>query len=324
MKYTRKKRSIRDIIKKTVLPKTFNLADIVYNKPKRDDLAVGLVYFNANKSKRILMNYLYTVEKLKIAGIPNFTMEMYTEHSEIKDAFHVKTDFILFQKERLCRLLEKRIPRKYTKIVFIDGDIVFDNVNWYNDLSDELETHNVIQPFERVFRLNLTYTKIIDETLTYVLKKKFGDIRVIPNTNLRFSPGGAWGFQRAWFNRVGFFEDDILGSSDTYSVKSWGIAPDNFDYPEFIKDSVKTYKETMVKFPSSNYVNGNIHHLWHGSRKNKQYGSRDAILKGVNNIKDVLTTDKNGLFKLKNTSRTRKIRKNLVKYFTNRDDDGMD
>ena len=132
MKYTRKK----SILKPVILNKSFNLANIAYKEPKKDDMAVCLVYFNGNKSKRILMNYLYVVEKLRVANIPYFTMEMYRDTPEIKDAFHVKTNFILFQKERLCHLLEKRIPEKYSKLAFIDGDIVFENENWYNDLSN--------------------------------------------------------------------------------------------------------------------------------------------------------------------------------------------
>ena len=42
------------------------------------------------------MNYLYTREKLNIANIPNYTIEMYVTTPEIKDAIHIKTDFILF------------------------------------------------------------------------------------------------------------------------------------------------------------------------------------------------------------------------------------
>jgi hypothetical protein len=318
MGYTRKKRN-NDILKKFVLPKSFDLGNIIYKKPKKDDLAVCLVYFNGNKSKRILMNYLYVVEKLKISNIPYFTMEMYDDFPEISEAFHIKTDFILFQKERLCHLLEKHIPDKYSKLVFIDGDIVFDNVNWYNELSDKLNSFNVVQVFEKCIRLDITYTKIVNESLTYILRKKFGNVKFAPNTRMGFSPGGAWGFQRPWFKKVGFFDGDVLGGSDTYSVLSWGITRDKYHYPSFLERSIKEYKGLIDTVPSTDYLNTNIYHLWHGSQKNKQYGTRVNIFKGVQDIKDVITTDRNGLYKLKNKT----IKKRFNKYFTRREDDGI-
>ena len=106
------------------LKPTFNIANFHYTVPVKDDLAIGIVFFNSTKSKRLLMNYLYNIEKLKLANIPVYTLEMYIDTPEIKDAFHYKTEFILFQKERLCYLLEKHIPKKYTKILFMDSDIL--------------------------------------------------------------------------------------------------------------------------------------------------------------------------------------------------------
>jgi hypothetical protein len=49
------------------------ISEIRYYKPWRKDMAVGLVFFNPAKSKRMLMNYLYTIEKLKLANIPYYT-----------------------------------------------------------------------------------------------------------------------------------------------------------------------------------------------------------------------------------------------------------
>jgi hypothetical protein len=52
-------------------PKTQTVVDVatcVYDTPLLCDMAIGLVFFNPAKSKRMLMNYLYTVEKLKCAN----------------------------------------------------------------------------------------------------------------------------------------------------------------------------------------------------------------------------------------------------------------
>ena len=40
------------------------------------DMAVGFVLFNPAKSKRIIMNYLYTINIMEKQGIPTFTLEL--------------------------------------------------------------------------------------------------------------------------------------------------------------------------------------------------------------------------------------------------------
>ena len=143
MMKTRKYKSKYRLGQKPKIPADFRLYDIQYDKPKTKDLAVGLVYFNSSKSTRILMNYLYTVAKLNLAGIPNYTLEMYEKKPELSDVFYIKTDIILFQKERLCHLLEKKIPKQFTKLLFLDCDVIFDRKSWYNDISQMLDTYEI-------------------------------------------------------------------------------------------------------------------------------------------------------------------------------------
>jgi hypothetical protein len=306
--------------RKLHLSKSFDLYNLQYTHPKHKDLAVCFTYFNAAKSKRILMNYLYVVEKLKIAGIPYFTIEMYESVPEIQDAFHVKTDFILFQKERLCSILEKHIPTSYTKLMFIDADIVFDNLNWYDDMSEKLNDYNAVHAFTKFVRLDITYKHVIDECLSFTFRKKYGLAQKVGRSKIGFNPGGAWGFQRDWFRKIGFFEDDILGGSDTYSVQSWGIIPDTYVYPRFIEKSIQRYKNHIgTNFPSVSHLNGNVYHLWHGDTNKKQYRTRKNILRGIRNVKDIVKTSKDGLFQLKNN----KLKRQFRNYFLNRDDDGL-
>ena len=114
------------------------IANIRYQVPWKRDMAVGFVFFNPAKSKRMLMNYFYTIEKLKLAKIPYYTLELVfnRQEPEIKDAFHVYAKSVMFHKERLCSLLEAKIPWYYSKVMFLDADIVFGNPAWYSEVSD--------------------------------------------------------------------------------------------------------------------------------------------------------------------------------------------
>jgi len=123
-----------------------NIARLYYNKPERNDLAVLLVFFDYIGSARILINYLFMVEKLKLADIPVFTLELviHGKKPKIHDAMHVYGSSYLFQKEHLLRLLEKTIPVNYTKLVCLDADVIFENSNWYDNLSILLDTNHII------------------------------------------------------------------------------------------------------------------------------------------------------------------------------------
>ena len=300
------------------LDKVPDIHDIIYKPPVKKDLAVGLVYFNSSKSKRLLMNYLYIREKLRVSDIPFYTLEMYETVPEISDAFHYKTDFILFQKERLCYLLEKKIPKSFTKLAFVDCDVVFDNLNWYNELSDKLDSFNIVQPFSKGIWLDITYKTIEKQRIPIVFYSKLGKVSFSGGIG-GYHPGFAWGFQRDWFNKVGFFQYAILGDGDSISSTVW-LDYKEFNYMNFIKGSLEDYRKLMNENPSICFLNGALFHLWHGDPKKRQYVQRRDIFKSIQDIRDIIQVADNGLFELKDNSLKPKIRK----YFQDRDDDGLE
>jgi len=312
----------RRILKKQVLPKDFNLFNIAYKEPAKKDLAVGLVYFNSAKSKRLLMNYLYMREKLNMANIPNYTIEMYVNTPEIKDALHVKTDFILFQKERLCHILEKSIPKQYSKLLFLDADLIFDNSEWYSRLSERLNSFNVVQPFSTALWLDITYKHIVKQRSSIIFNLKLGDIQsIVKGGVLGFHPGFAWGFQRSWFKKNGFFQEAVLGDGDTLSSTSWinrEFFDDFIEKRKYITLAAKEYVDSLDR-PTVCYLEGTIYHLWHGDGKKRQYRERRNILKGLADIRDILKVDSSGIYALKNDL----LKSRIIKYFRDRDDDGL-
>ena len=90
--------------------------------PIKKDMAILLVIFNPSMSKRIIMNYLYTVEQFYLQGLPTYTLELVYEGRKPELAaspsvFHVKTNSYMFHKENMIRVLEKKIPQKYQKLL---------------------------------------------------------------------------------------------------------------------------------------------------------------------------------------------------------------
>ena len=275
-------------------------------------MAVCLVYFNSAKSKRLLMNYLYAVEKLKLANIPTYTLEMYYDRPDIKKAFHVKGESFMFHKERLCRLIEKKVGWFYSKIMFMDADIVFTTPDWYSQVSKLLDSNDVVHPFDKAIWSDITYKECLQQRNSVVLATK--GTRYDPTLH----PGFAWAFRRRWFRKVGFFDYGITGSGDTLSAAAWL----DLKFPSaYLQPALKPAFEDFCKLPRPRiaYNPGTIVHLWHGSKQNRKYVERHTILKEVQDVRTILRITKDGVFEITDADVNHKMKL----YFINREDDGF-
>jgi len=285
-----------------------------YEIPKHKDMAVCFVFFNPARSKKMLMNYLYTIEKLKLTHIPYYTMELvFDDHEpEIKDAFHVRSKSVLFHKETLCSLLETRVPRSFTKLLFLDADVIFGHPGWYTEVSRLLSTYQVVQPFSSCVWLDSTYTKLVQTRLSVAYMSRTNPY------NHNYHPGFAWAFQRKWFREIGFYKEGITGSGDTMSTAAWlGI---KFPRGYVHQALVPSYEEySRLAHPNLACATGTVYHLWHGSAKNRKYVDRHRILDGVRDVRSILDTNKDGVLELTDRSVDTKMRE----YFTSREDDGV-
>ena len=284
-----------------------------YEIPTRKDMAVCFVFFNPARSKKMLMNYFYTIEKLKLATIPFYTLELtFDDHEpEIADAFHVKGNSVLFHKESLCALLEKRVPYRFKKLLFLDADIVFGKPKWYEEVSRLLATYEVVQPFSTCVWLDSTYSKMVQSRLSvaYMNRSK--------TYNPTYHPGFGWAFQRKWFKEVGFYQYGITGSGDTLSAAAWlGVKfPPSYLRPAF-QASYEDYTQQIP--PKIACSTGTVYHLWHGTATNRKYVDRHRMIDGVRDVRSIVETNSQGVFELKDKTIESKMRE----YFTSREDDG--
>ena len=286
------------------------------------DVAICFVLFNPMQSKRLTMNLLYIKNLMESKGYPTFTMELILndnkpELSNEKNTFFVRGNSTMFHKERLCRLLEQKVPSVFKKILFCDGDIIFKEPNWYPNLSKALDKYNVVHPFKEGIWMDLTYTQqIIRRKSSLLSKSEFWDPM--------HHPGFAWGFRRDWYNKVGFFDYGITGSGDTLSCAAWmkkEFAPNSGSIPkQAIEAKYKVYKELVKKYPPKmTYLEGEVEHLWHGSRQNRKYAERHTILNSVKNINDILYINPYGVFEFSDTA----FNAPFIRYFDERKDDDL-
>jgi hypothetical protein len=304
--------------KKVDYPLDIDIGDLSYAMPRQKDMAVCFVYFNASNSKRILMNYLYVQNMMQLAQIPTFTIEVYKNTPAIYKSFRIKSDSVLFHKERLCYLLEKQVPKKYNKLLFLDADILFENPLWYDDISKALDTFEVVHPFQTAKWLDLTYTKVIRQGESVMVNEQ-NKVKI----NTECHVGFGWAFQREWFNRIGFYQYCIIGSGDSLSTMAWFkqmperlISDVNSKYE---MPAYSAFLKSINRIPKITNVKGVIYHLFHGSIANRNYYNRHSIFKDVADLRDILRVDESGLFEITDPEIAQKV----MDYFKARNDDGV-
>jgi hypothetical protein len=285
------------------------------------DTSVCLVIFNPAESKRILMNYLYTVNLLTLQEIPWFTMELVFNEKDPEipaapNVFHVRSNSYMFHKERMCRVMERKLPSKFTKVVFMDADLIFSKNSWYSDISNLLNTHDVVQGFENCHWMDLTYKKVMLSRPTCV--KMPGQF--MTHT---YHPGFIWGFRRDWFKKHGFFDLCISGSGDTLSASAWlgKELNDNFKaLPMSMGPAFASYKE--CSHPRITYLPGiDVYHLYHGSRQNRKYVDRHTPLNIPEDVRRLIWINKDGMYEWRVKDRWNPF---FLDYFQSRDDDGIE
>lgn len=273
------------------------------------DMAVGIVLFNFTQSARVQSNYFTMRHHLDKLSLPVFTLELVLngQQPQIPGAVVLQTSSWLFHKERLCRLLEARIPSKYNKLCFMDADIIFSDPSWYQKTSTKLNTHQIVQPFSTAKWYNYKGTG-------FELEKP-GAAYAGPSDYSH--PGFSWAFQRSWYKMYGFYDYAITGAGDSLSVAAW--------YRHMLGWEIctlSTYQDHLARMSTSRhtvgYIDGIVHHLWHGTRENRHYISRHSILEKITNLKSILSINKDGVYEL--TDKT--INEKMKAYFMSRDDDG--
>lgn len=187
-------------------------------------LAVVTSYFNpcAYRSRRF--NYEVFSEECRKSGAELFTIECIFGADQGFDldpspnVIQRRAASVLWQKERLINhLVGSFIPEKFSKIAWVDCDLIFENPNWVMEASKMLDFHRVIQLFDHVDRLPRgggVEDSIGDRHRSFA--SVWNDPQTIPRDcwDNHGHTGYAWAARRELFEQVGLYEAAILGNGD--------------------------------------------------------------------------------------------------------------
>lgn len=289
-----------------------------YNEPEKKDMAIVIAFFNPAKSIRLIQNFLTIKQCLERANIPTFIGELVTGDEPFllkpsENVFQFRSDSYMFYKENIMTLIEKEIPSNYTKILQLDGDIMYENPDWYTLVSDTLDHYNVIQPWSKAIQLQFNFVAPKRDPLISCVNKKDGH------------QGYAWAFQRKWWKEANLFESAVIGGGDSMTAQQCGIIISAFLNSRFYS---ACFKDGVIPKKPCSYGSCavTIYHLPHGSMKNRQYDDRYItmmkLLKQLklNAITDAIQKREDGILVWKSEYKDI-LNATMLAYFKNRQDD---
>lgn len=268
--------------------------------------AVAMVTFNPCNYKKPALNAKRCIAQFSACKIPvffleltygkakpSFTRESLGKHASYVAFFHVSADSIMFHKENLWNVLESKIPLKYSKIAFLDADILLHNpLVWAWRTCEALNKYPIVQPFSSIKS---------EENMEGTLHSK--QVLLVASASIRNetfnysmsypSPGYGVAVQRSWLKSVqGFVDSCIVGGGDLITLLSI-LQPEKLLIQQCYIESPFAHKD-IARFQANcakvcttvGFVQYEGLHLYHGSRMCRQYTTRHELMKGLT-LKDL-------------------------------------
>jgi hypothetical protein len=247
-----------------------------------NDLWVVSCYFNPMKYKIRQKNFDIFYKALKGSNI-NYTIvecsyknEPYKTRKD-KNVIQLKSNSILWQKERLLNIAINALPDKCKKVVWLDCDVLFTNPYWAVETSALLEKYKIVQPFDKAIWLPKNHDFYSGEGIVYPgFSKCYKDDPSLGSKNIAANHGHtgfAWAGQKEILQKHGLYEGCLSGVADHYMAHAffgdWDgdcikrhFKENNFYYRHYKKWSEAIYADVKSEV---SYTNGTILHLWHGA-----------------------------------------------------------
>lgn len=221
---------------------------------------------------------------LRAQKVPLLTVEMAVGDDPFElppgpGIIQIRTDTLLWQKERLLGLTSRWLPKGVDIVAWLDCDILFDNPTWAKELACVMRTHPVAQVWTTADRLDRHGHSISDfaESFASVMKKEPGALSH-DRYDRHGHTGYGWAMRRGLFDEVGLYEAAVVGSADHFMAHAcfghYGFCIENaLKGDERQISHLKEWGERFYAVVQGRLgvVSGNIRHLWHGDAKDRRY-----------------------------------------------------
>jgi hypothetical protein len=241
-----------------------------------------------------------------------------------KRHLQLRGEIPLWHKENMINIgIKKLLPANWKAVAWIDADIEIESTTWASDALKVLNgCRDVVQLFSHAIDMD----------------KRENAMSIFPSFGFQYSkgsayggtginmwhPGFAWACTRKAYDKMGgLYEKSILGAGDhnmSFSFLGKGVTSINVDTTDDYKESVEEFNSN-AKMLRLGYVPGLLRHHFHGSKKNRKYSERWAILVDNQYMPSLhVTKNKDGLL-IPSKDCPQKMLDEILTYFKERNED---
>lgn len=201
---------------------------------------------------------------------------------------------ICWQKERLLNIGLKALPPECDKVAWLDADVLFEKGDWARETSQMLEEFAVVQPYRWSVRLlpgerqadcSALPIGCGDGEAFYCIAdgvSRHGK-RSLSDYNLHGHTGYAWAARRSILEKHGFYEFNPLGNADLNMACAMFSGCLDLKLQRFSPAGGRHLSAWAERFyadiqGSVSCIDGDVFHLWHGTKKKRLYEKRLTIL----------------------------------------------
>ena len=267
------------------------MTDTIHQDHKNDDyLYVIVPYFcfndeiNSELNLRKLLDDFSCYHNVKLVIAEGVNVKQKGLQLLNKNIYkHIKVSYndVLWVKENLINIALS-FCNKWKYAAWVDKDIKFINNKWAVDAIKELQSKDLIQPYNRCLHLN--EQEEFSETETeYFNKTPYDQSGIIsfccgatgngPKKGATMHPGQAWALTRNFYTKIEkLFDLAIVGGGDCVIVEAIRQNKNHYAYKYYGQpffDFCDKFKDVKI-----GYTIGTIYHRYHGKLKNRNYKTR--------------------------------------------------
>lgn len=297
-------------------------------------LCVITAYFNWCRFRSKLENYCLFREEMRHNDVAVLTVECALPDQQFQlppscDVIQVRTNSIMWQKERLLNIALEALPLEYKYVAWIDCDLIFQDRSWSMQATRTLESFGVVQLFDKMVRLPRFRKMMLPndaQSLGFMAALRRS---IEQNMSPRLGhPGFAWAARREVLEACnGFYDGCIIGGADRVMTHAWlgdYHAPIVSEIilgqmkPHYLEWALRAHRVVRGSVSS---VDGTVMHLWHGESLNRLYFERHRPVAelGFNPATD-LVMNNHGCWEW--ATEKPKLQSWIANYFASRKEDG--
>jgi hypothetical protein len=200
---------------------------------------------------------------------------------------------VMWQKERLLNIALDNLPPECQAVVWLDCDVIFQQVDWANQVCHLLEKFPLLQPYSVVHQLPRGIspeqwvakpTGFARPSVAWLISQGMPVAECLGNPAAQYpairTPGHAWAARRDLLEQHRFYDACIIGGGDTvFACAAYGMAE---ALPKLHADNQLVFQHylswTGPFFESVqgqvSLIEGDLLHLWHGEVNDRRVRQR--------------------------------------------------